>query len=109
MKDFELNGKTVIPRAITFNTICDLEDKGYDISDMGTHTMSFLRVFVALWEKCSVEEAGNEIEEHISNGGSLEVLMNALTDAINESGFFNQTAKKPKKKPKTTEATDSDI
>ena len=107
MKDFKLNGKKVTPKPITFNTICDLEDRGFDISEMGTHTMSFIRVFVALWEKISIEKAGDEIEAHINNGGDIAVLMDAITDAINESGFF-KGAGNESPDLKIVEATESD-
>ena len=105
MKNFTLNGKEIAPKALTFNMICDLEDMGFDVSDMGNHTMSTIRVFVSLWAKCSIEEAGDMIEGHISNGGDLGVLTDAITDAMNESGFFNRGKKKsPKKELKMTEA-----
>lgn len=106
MKSFELNGKKITPKAITFNTICELEEKGYDISEMGTKTMSFIRIFVAMWTGKSIEDAGNEIEEHISNGGDISVVLDALSDAINESGFFNGS--KGKKLKKTPEPTEND-
>lgn len=110
MKSFELNGETITPRAITFNTICDLEDRGYDISEMGDRTFSFVRVFVELWTGCSKEEAGDKIDAHLANGGSIDVLMEAITEAVNESSFFSKKGKKsPQKKLKIAEPTDSDL
>lgn len=109
MKEFTLNGKKVTPKTVTFNTICDLEDRGFDISELGNRTMSFIRVFVAMWEGISLEKAGDEIEAHISGGGDISVLMDAITEAINDSGFFKGAGKPPKKSLKMPEVTDSDI
>lgn len=104
MKKIKLNGKEITPKPLTFNTICDLEDRGFDMSDLGNHMLSTIRIFVSLWAKCSAEEAGDMIEGHISNGGDLGELTDAITEAMNESGFFNRGKKSPKKELKMTEA-----
>lgn len=107
MKTFKFNGETVTPRALTFNDICQLEEMGVDISEIGSHTMSFMRAFLALWINKSLKEAGDMIEEHVAKGGEISVLMDAITVAMNESGFFNSAGKK-KAPLKIVEATESD-
>lgn len=106
MKSFKFNGKTVTPRALTFNAICELEDMGYDITALGDKTFGFIRVFLGLWTGATVEEAGVEIDEHLAGGGTLDELMDAITEAINESSFFNKAGKKTPATIKMKEATE---
>lgn len=110
MKTFEMNGKIISPKPITFNTICELEERGFDISDLGSHTMSFIRVFVSIWGNMELNKAGDEIEQYLVDGGDISVITDAITEAVNESGFFNHKGKKtPKKALKMTEPTENDM
>lgn len=88
MKTIVINGKTVVAKALTFNDFCTLEDMGIDIQSIESKPMSFVRVYLALCTKSTLEQAGTEIEEHLTNGGELDGLMNAMSDAITDSGFF---------------------
>lgn len=90
----KINGKEV-KLEITFNTICQLEDMGVDISE-SSKPMSMLRGFIAVALGESLEEAGKEIEEYIVGGGDVKELVDAMVSALKESGFFQALAKKAK-------------
>ena len=92
-----INGVTYPNKEITFNDFCTFEERGIDLQTMEKKPLSFLRVYISLCMNASEEEAGIAINEHIANGGNIEDLMQAMSDAIENSGFFRPqqpTAKK---------------
>ena len=87
-----INGKE-LKLEITFNTICQLEDMGVSLGE-DRKTMSMLRGFVAIGLGISPDEAGVEIEKFIEGGGDITELVKAMSDAMENSGFFQALAKK---------------
>ena len=77
---------------LNFNAMCRLEDMGVSLVDMDKRVLSTVRGFLALAMDDDMERAGVEIEEHLSNGGSLEPLMEDINRAVSESGFFRSLA-----------------
>ena len=88
MKSFTVNGVKYTAKEFTYNVICDLEDMGVQLSDFGAKPMSMVRAYLSICAGKDADFAGKEIEEHIINGGSLEDIMNAMSDAMDKSGFF---------------------
>lgn len=88
MRQFRLNGKEYVAKAFDFNTVCDLEDFGFSMSDIEGKPMSMVRAYLALCIGKSLHEAGKEMEMHIVNGGNFDDIMNVITKEMNESGFF---------------------
>ena len=37
----------------------------------------------------SIKDASEEIQEHIKNGGNIMEILDAVMEAMNDSGFFN--------------------
>lgn len=102
-----INGRQYKAPEITFNAICELESMGVDLQK-GSR-LSKLRGYLALALK-DIDLAGNEIEEHLIAGGSLDEIAIAFTDAVESSRFFQAMAgtqvdesKPPKNEPKTSE------
>nr|DAU40935.1 MAG TPA: tail assembly chaperone protein [Bacteriophage sp.] len=87
-----INGKE-LKLEITFNTICQLEDMGVSLGE-DRKTMSMLRGFVAIGLGISPDEAGVEIEKFVEDGGDITELVKAMSDAMENSGFFQSLAKK---------------
>lgn len=87
-----INGKE-LKLEITFNTICQLEDIGVSLGE-DRKTMSMLRGFVAIGLGISPDEAGEEIEKFVEGGGDITELVKAMSDAMENSGFFQALAKK---------------
>lgn len=87
-----INGKE-LKLEITFNTICQLEDMGVSLGE-DRKTMSMLRGFVAIGLGISPDEAGVEIEKFIEDGGDITELVKVMSDAMENSGFFQALAKK---------------
>lgn len=88
MKIFTINGKEYRAKEFDFNTICDLEDLGIDITSGKMKGMAFLRAYFSLSSGLPLSVAGKEIEKHIASGGNLEKLSEAIGNAVDESEFF---------------------
>ena len=97
-RKFEINGKEYDSIPFTFNTVCELEEKGISLDDFDTRNLSILRAYFAL-AVGDVVTAGNEIEAHIIGGGDLSSLMEAIGYEMENSGFFNAIAEKKEKSP----------
>ena len=90
----EINGKKYKPAEFTFNNVCKLEEMGASLSDASNRSMSMLRAYLALCMNKPAWVAGKELEAHVIAGGQFDGLAEALTEALEESGFFQALTKK---------------
>lgn len=102
-KVIEINEKKFKPAELTFNNVVKLEDMGVSLMDTDKHSMALVRGYVALCENISEEEAGNELEQHVIKDGTIESIAECLSEAVNESGFFQALNKKEEEKTPTTQ------
>lgn len=93
MKTFQINGKTYNAVPFDFNMIVNLEDCGVVITDSKRKPMSLVRAYLATCMGASVEDAGNEIGQHIINGGDLSEVMEVIGSEMEESDFFRALPK----------------
>lgn len=100
-KEIVINGKAYPAKDITFNTVCQFEDMGIPMSEIESKSIMFIRAYAAMCMGKKVDQAGEEIEKHIMNGGSMEDLAEVLRQAVEESGFFQALSKR-------AESTDSE-
>ena len=89
-----LNGRSYGAADFDLNLICDFEERGISIEDVGNKMFSVIRQYVASSLGVTPKEAGNIISEHLINGGSLEDISNVMSAAMEESGFFRTAQKK---------------
>lgn len=95
MRTFTVNGKEYKAKAFDFNLMCDFEDMGLSIADMGKKPIALVRAYFALCTGRDKEFAGKEMETHIMNGGTFDDIANAMSDEMEKSDFFrslNKTA-----------------
>lgn len=92
-RTFTINGKLYQAREITFNTICDLEDAGVSLTEIEQKPISTVRSYFAICLGGNKEVAGQEIERHIINGGSLDEIMTAFREELADSDFFQALTK----------------
>ena len=90
---FTLNGKTIKAAEFDLNLICDFEDRGISIEDIGNKMFSVIRQYVATSMGSDVKTAGILISEHLKNGGTLEDISDVMSAAMEDSGFFRTTPK----------------
>jgi len=101
-----INGKKYKPRELDFNAMCELEAHGVSITEIQGKSMSFLRAYAAMSMGVSAEAAGEEIEEHIISGGTLDTIGESFSDEAEKSGFFQ--AMQARGKAETKEEAESD-
>lgn len=104
MNTFNINGTTVTAKTFDFNTLCDFDDYGISIQDIGNKPMAFVRAYVACCMNVSLEKAGQEINNHVVNGGKLDDIFDVINKELENSGFFRAMQGEPEKVPKKVTA-----
>ena len=89
MKTFTVNGKEYKAKAFDFNMMCDFEDMGISIEDMGKKPMAVVRAYFALCAGRGKDFAGKEMEAHLINGGSFDDVVSAMSEEMEKSDFFH--------------------
>ncbi len=89
----KINGKTYKMPELSFNTMCQLEDMGISLADFEKKPMAAIRGFLAL-AIGDTETAGRELEAHIISGGDFTEIVEEITKAVQESGFFRALSAK---------------
>lgn len=92
MEKFTLNGKVYQAKEIDFNYICMLEVEGIEFSRIGKGFLNMIKVYAAYCMGVEAEEAGEEINKHIMNGGKLTELTEIVSEKIETSDFFRAMA-----------------
>ena len=93
---FTVNGITYTAKPFDFGTTCDLETYGVSISDARKKGMSFIRAYFAICADIDLEDAAEELQEHLINGGTFEELTAAMKKEMNNSDFFQAMAEQRK-------------
>ena len=91
-----INGNEYTIPKVDFEAICTLEENGVYLLNMerkNPKLATMIRGLVAWIEGISNEEASQEIQEHLMNGGDLADIMSAVTQAVQSSGFFKQSGR----------------
>lgn len=94
-KNVTINKKAYGVKPVTFNAICELEDLGLsivNIKDIKKNLFSTYRACFAFHSGLPLEVAGEEMSEHLCNGGGLEDFV-PFFEAVLESDFFKYLAK----------------
>lgn len=102
-KSFVINGKTVRPAELTFNNVCKMEEMGASLTDAQNRSMSLIRAYLAICMNVPQEIAGKELEAHVIGGGGIEDIADAMSEAIEESGFFQALNKTEEEKTTAVE------
>ena len=89
-KIVHVNGKAYKAAEMTFNNVCKMEEMDAPVTLGQKVSFSLLRGYLALCMNTSKENAGEELEKHIVNGGTMDELSEAMADAIETSDFFRK-------------------
>lgn len=88
IKMFSVNGKSYKAKEFDFNLLCDLEEQGLSLEDIDRKPMSLIRTYLAFCGNITKEQAGKEIEWHLENGGKFNDVVEAMSQQMQDSGFF---------------------
>lgn len=104
MKTFELNGKKYDAKPLEFGDIIDLQDEGVDI--LNAKGLSAVRGYLMLCAGVDKDTASKMLEDAVLGGdidNALNGIINAMTEAIEESGFFRKVKEMAEQEtPKST-------
>ena len=91
---FKVNKKEYKTVPFDFNLVCEMEDMGVSVNEMGKKRFSVVRAYFALCAGISNVEAGKELEAHAIAGGNFEEIYKALNEEMDKSDFFHAISKK---------------
>lgn len=93
MNTFTVNGKEYEAKPFDFNLVCDMEDMGIQLEEMGKKTMSMIRAYFAICAGKGSDFAGKELNSHYVGGGKFDSIFEALDKEIEISDFFQALIK----------------
>ena len=88
-----LNGKSYKAAEFDLNLMCDFEDRGITLDEIGNKMFNVIREYCATSMDVDPKTAGAEITAHIANGGSIDEISSVMSAAMEDSGFFRTTSK----------------
>lgn len=97
MNVFTVNGTEYKAKPFDFNMVCDLEDMGISLEQVGEKPMSMARAYFGMCAGKGKEYAGKELEKHIISGGKFDDIMTAMSDEMGKSDFFQALSKTAEK------------
>lgn len=108
MNTFTINGKEYKAKPFDFNMVCDLEDMGISLEEIGSKRLSSIRAYFGLCSGLSKEKAGKEIEQQFIKYGELDEISEALNKEMESSDFFHSLAERAKAETATDETQESE-
>lgn len=88
----KLNHKAYDVPELTFKHFTIMEEQGFSIIEAFQKGQMMLCAmgFVCAVVGCNREKAEHLIEQHVLGGGKLQDIINAFSQAVNESDFFKK-------------------
>ena len=93
MNTFTVNGTEYKAKTFDFNLVCDLEDMGISLEEMGNKRMSMVRAYFAICAGKGNEFAGKELNAHFVGGGKFDGVIEAMNKEMEISDFFQTLIK----------------
>lgn len=107
MNTFTVNGTEYKAKPFDFNLVCDLEDMGISLEEMGNKRMSMVRAYYAICAGKGSEFAGKELNAHFVSGGKFEDIIEAMNKEMDVSDFFQTLLKGAEKENTANEAAET--
>lgn len=94
-----------------YNLVCELEGSGVNVMNLTAGSLeqgkvfSTVRAILAVLVNVQPAEAGKMLSQHLRNGGALDNIMEAFTDAMADAGFGTpQTAEETEEETEAPKA-----
>ena len=91
---FKINGKEYTGAKFNYNAYCSLSEMGIPIDRLINDPLVGVRGYLAISGDMTVEQAGDELEEHLINDGDLSEISKVFSNELNNSGFFQKLVAK---------------
>lgn len=92
-KNITINNVKYPVKEFDFNLVCELEDNGVSIEDLGTKPMSMVRAYAGVCMNVDEKQAGIELGKHITNGGNFDEILEVIAYELENSDFFRSLTK----------------
>ena len=92
-----INGNKYEIPELTFDAVCELEERGINLMDLGngrTKIATTIRGLVAWIMGTDTKTASIEIEKHLMNGGDFNEILDKCSEALSNAGFLSQKGPK---------------
>lgn len=90
----QINGNTYKNATLDVNALCDFEEMGISVDTITKKPLSLARAYLALCMNADAKAAGEEIAKHMSDGGKLDVILDAFKEEVDKSDFFRSLKEK---------------
>lgn len=107
MNKFTINGTKYEAKPFDFNLICDLEDMGISLEEMGKKKMSMIRAYFAICAGKDSEFVGEELNAHLVGGGKFDDIVESMSKEMEISDFFQALIKGAEKETTTKETAEN--
>lgn len=107
MNTFTVNGTEYKTKPFDFNLVCDLEDMGISLEEMGKKRMSAVRAYFAICAGKGNKFAGKELNAHFVGGGKFEDIIEAMNKEMEVSDFFQALSKTAETENTTDETAEN--
>lgn len=91
---FTLNGVTYTAKPFDFDMVCELEDMGVSFERIDKMPMSLIRAYFAVCANADKAQAAALIQNHMTNGGKLDDITDAMSKEMENSDFFRALSAK---------------
>lgn len=108
MNTFIVNGTEYKAKPFDFNLVCDLEDMGISLEEIGKKRMSAVRAYFAICAGKGKDFAGKELNAHYVNGGKFDNIAEAFNKEMESSDFFQALTKTTETEVTTNETTENE-
>ena len=108
MNTFTVNGTEYNAKPFDFNLVCDLEDMGISLEEMGNKRMSMVRAYFAICAGKGSELAGKELNAHFVGGGKFDDVIEAMSKEMKISDFFQTASKTAETEAATDKTTENE-
>ncbi len=103
MNTFTVNGTEYKAKPFDFNMVCELEDMGIALEEMGSKRLSSIRAYFGLCSGLNKEKAGKEIEQQFIKYGELNEISEVMNKEMDASDFFQALIERSKAETATDE------
>ena len=85
---FTVNGVTYTAKPFDFDMVCELEDMGVTFERIDKMPMSLIRAYFAVCAGTDKAQAAALIQNHMTKGGKLDDVTDAMSKEMENSDFF---------------------
>lgn len=107
MNTFTINGKEYKAQPFDFNMVCELEDMGIALEEIGSKRLSSIRAYFKMCSGLSIKKAGIEIEQQYIKYGELDEISEVMNKEMDASDFFRALIERAKAETATDETEES--